>query len=82
MNIVAHIAFVSAKHFCMELLENRPRLKRTHAYYYQVHGQLRVCSLEFCDFLVYTEKGLLIVRIFFLADFLNDCEERTFIFLY
>ena len=40
--------------------DNLPKLKRTHAIYYQVHGQLGVCSLEFCDFLVSAKMGLLI----------------------
>ncbi len=31
-DIAPHVACVSAKHFCMELMENRSRLKRTCVY--------------------------------------------------
>ena len=50
--------------FC-ELVGDKARLKRKHNYYFQVQGQLGICGVEWCDFIVYTEKGLLIERIQF-----------------
>ena len=50
--------------FC-ELVDGSPLLKRSHNYYYQVQGQLGVCGLTWCDFVVYFPKGLIIERIEF-----------------
>ena len=38
-------------------------LARDHAYYYQVQTQLGVCKLSYCDFVVWTEKGIAMERI-------------------
>lgn len=42
------------KKFCCELVGNEVRLKRKHAYYYQVQGLLGVTGYKWCDFVVYT----------------------------
>lgn len=39
------------------------QLKNTHAYYWQVQGQLLITGLKWCDFVVYTEDDLFIQRI-------------------
>ena len=40
-------------------------LKKTHKYYTQVQGQLGICSSRnFCDFVVWTQKGLYVERIY------------------
>ncbi|XP_046562616.1 uncharacterized protein LOC124271511 isoform X2 [Haliotis rubra] len=39
-------------------------LKLSHNHYYQIQGQLHVCNLEFCDFVVWSSKGLHVERIF------------------
>ena len=41
------------------------KLKRTHAYYAQVQGQMGCTGAQWCDFLVYTKKGMSIERIAF-----------------
>ena len=38
--------------------------KRQHDYYYQVQCQLYCCDLEWCDFVVRTEKELHVERIY------------------
>lgn len=40
------------------------QLKRQHDYYYQVQCQLYCCDLEWCDFVVRTEKELHVERIY------------------
>ena len=46
--------------------DGAPRLKRTHGYYHQVQLELYVCSdqCSWCDFCVYTTKGIIIDRIY------------------
>lgn len=48
---------------CMELIDNAPRLRRTHKYYYQVQGQLNICDREYCDFVVYAGGSISVDRI-------------------
>ena len=54
-------------------------LKSDHQHYYQVQGQLMVTGVEFCDFVVFTKKDLVIQRIFpdliFMQDLLDKLTE-------
>ena len=43
--------------------DNECRLKRDHEYYTQVQGQMGVTGAQWCDFIVYTSKGLYVERI-------------------
>lgn len=49
--------------FFLEKVNEKPVLKRNHNYYAQVQGQLGVTQLPWCDFVVYTSKGMSIERI-------------------
>ena len=60
------------------------QLKRAHPYYSQVQGQMGVTKRNWCDFIVYTEKGISVERINFdsvfwdelltkLVDFYDNC---------
>lgn len=46
--------------FC---LDQQFQLKKTHQYYYQVQLHMFVCNVEYCDFVVWTTKELIINRI-------------------
>lgn len=41
---------------CLEIIDNKLRLKKSHAYYYQVQCQIFVCEKEYCDFVMWTNK--------------------------
>ena len=49
--------------FCMTKQNGKWILKRNHAYYYQIQLQLEVCKLSYCDFVVWTEKDVVVERI-------------------
>ena len=52
--------------FFMEKVDDKHcRLKRDHAYYAQVQGQMGVTGAKWCDFIVYTSKGMYVERIAF-----------------
>lgn len=51
--------------FCCEIQDTKLRLKRDHAYYIQVHGQMVLIGTKWCDFVVYTFKGLHVERIMY-----------------
>jgi hypothetical protein len=38
-------------------------LRKTHKYYKQVQGQLNICDVEYCDFVVWTTKGFAVTRV-------------------
>ena len=41
------------------------QLKRNHSYYCQVQGQMAITGRTWCDFVVYTTKGIAVERITF-----------------
>ena len=49
--------------FCMTEIDSKWTLKNDHAYYYQVQTQLNICQVKYCDFVVWTKKGVVIERI-------------------
>lgn len=52
--------------FCCALTDGRPHLKKTHAYYHQVQGQMAITGLRWCDFVVWVGHGdLHVERIYF-----------------
>ena len=58
--------------FCSEVHKDHLRLKRTQDYYIQVQGQMTLTGAKWCDFIVYTFRGLHIERIPYDEAFLND----------
>ena len=48
------------------------KLKTTHPYYCQVQSQMDITKRTWCDFIVYTEKGISIERIKFDLEFWRD----------
>lgn len=56
--------------FFMEKTSNTScKLKENHAYYAQVQGQMGVTGARWCDFIVYTKRGLYVQRIPFDVQF-------------
>ena len=56
------------KDFHLENKDSFPVLKTSHKYYYQVQGQLGITGSNWCDFITYTFKGMVIERIVFNVD--------------
>lgn len=52
-------------------------LQPNHAYFYQVQTQLHVCGVKYCDFVVWTEKGVSMERIEVDPDFFVDVAEHV-----
>ena len=49
--------------FMEKVNDNECRLKRNHEYYTQVQGQMDATGAQWCDFIMYTSKGLYVERI-------------------
>ena len=59
-----HLTSKGAAQFCLSReSDGTLRLKKTHAYFYQVQGQLAVMNLPWCDFVLWTPKELHVERI-------------------
>ena len=44
--------------FFLKEVNGQPKLKRTHKYYAQAQGLTGVTGATWCDFVVYTNKGM------------------------
>ncbi|XP_061086400.1 uncharacterized protein LOC133121214 [Conger conger] len=53
------------------------KLKRQHAYFWQVQGQLLVTGLEWCDFVVFAEEDMLVQRLYKDSGIANTIRERA-----
>ena len=49
--------------FCLINDGTSLRLNKKHPYYYQVQAQIFICDVEYCDFIVWTERDIHIERI-------------------
>ena len=55
-----------------KISDNKCRLKRDHAYYAQVQGQMGITGAKWCEFIVYDSKGPCVERIAFDTIFWQD----------
>ena len=62
--------------------QNQPRLKTTSNHYMQVQGQMAVAGLTWCDFVVYTNKSMLVERIQFDADLWHQMVDKLTAFYF
>ena len=62
--------------FMEKISENKCRLKRDHAYYAQVQGQMGITGEKWCDLIVHTGKGLYVERIAFDAVFWQELRSK------
>ena len=53
----------SQQGFCCQLENSTVVLKKQHDSYFQVQGQMAICSKQWCDFVIYTSVGISIQRI-------------------
>ena len=60
--------------FCSTLVESldgtkQLKLKHSHVYFCQIQGQMAITESKWCDFVIYTERGINIERIEYESDF-------------
>ena len=58
--------------FCCPVTDGVIQLKRQHAYFYQVQGQMAICHLPWCDFFIWTGQDTFLERVPFDGAFWND----------
>ena len=77
------VAFIS-KTSCIELIDHKLRLKKSHSYYDQIQMQLALTTKSWCDFVFFTLKGMVIDRVHFDQEHWINLKEKilTFYFKY
>ena len=70
--LVTPLDACSDSNFFLENVNGEPKLKRGHNYYTQVQGLMGVTGAQWCDFMVYTSKGMSIERIPFDREYWNN----------
>ena len=69
-DLTPHDACMELADFCCSLQDGKVCLKTNHPYYFQIQGQMAVCGLTWCDFLVWAGSSRISVeRVFFDEDF-------------
>lgn len=58
--------------FYCALVNEQVQLKLNHNYYCQVQGQMAITKRSWCDFVVYTTRGISIERVHFDSHFWSD----------
>ena len=53
------------------------RLKEDHTYYYQVQLQMKICQVDYADFVVWKEEDLFVQRITIEKEFIDDAMKRA-----
>lgn len=64
--------------FCCRYDEdtNEISLKSTHRYYSQVQGQMAICKIDTCDFVLYTKKDFKILEVSFDANYWDKLKKK------
>jgi len=68
-------ACAEPKFFC-ERVGDQCCLKTNHEYYVQVQGQMAITETAWCDFVIYTLKGMSILRIKFDQQFWDNMSDK------
>lgn len=72
----------SDPNFCCIHTDAHCKLKTHHQYYYQVQGQLGITGTKWCDFIIYTQKGMSIERITLNNEFWRDLKQKLSTYYY
>ena len=53
-------------------MNGMPFLKKSHKYYQQVQIQIALCEADFCDFVIWSSRGMIVERILPDVEFWKD----------
>ena len=57
---------------CYNVMNGMPFLKKSHKYYQQVQIQITLCEADFCDFVIWSSRGMIVERILPDVEFWKD----------
>ena len=67
----------SQSSFCLEMEGDSLKLKNDHPYYYQVQLQMKICQVDYSDFVVWREDNIFVQRIPIDMEFIDDAIENV-----
>ena len=73
-------SFSEAK--CLKVVNGTRSLKRNHAYYYQVMGQMALTGYDWCDFMVWCAHDYHVERIYFDASIFKEMKMKLDMFFF
>ena len=68
--------------FCCENIDGNCKLKVTHPYYAQIQGLMGIAGAEWCDFVIFTKKGISIERFLFDPLYWQELERKLLYYYY
>ena len=68
---------VEERNFCSENVDGSLSLKRNHAYYYQIQLQMKICEVEYCNFVVRGDESVFYERILIDTEFIDNVIEEA-----
>ena len=68
---------VEERNFCLENVDGSLSLKRNHAYYYQIQLRMKICEVEYCDFVVWGDESVFYERILIDTEFIDNVIEEA-----
>ena len=80
--LVTPLEACSDSNFCCENIDGKCKLKVSHPYYAQVQGQMGITGAQWCDFVVFTKKGMSVERIAFDRHYWSDLERKLLLYYY
>ena len=66
---VQQLPATQIRNLCYTVDGNVVKIKLSHKYYYQVQMQMAICNASFCDFLLWSPKGMTVERVTFDKEF-------------
>ncbi|KAK2548747.1 hypothetical protein P5673_030996 [Acropora cervicornis] len=72
--LVSPLDACSDPSFCCESIHGKCKLKVAHPYYAQVQEQMGITSADWCDFVIFTKKGMSIEGVPFDPEYWQDLE--------
>lgn len=75
-DVTPHEACTSVKGFFCKIVDEKVVLLRGHNYYFQVQGALAITGKKWCDFTVWTPKGISTERITFDKEFWDSMVKK------
>ena len=74
------LEYTGEKSCFLEVIDGVYSIKRNHAYFYQVQAQIKFCEAKYCDIVVWSEKDIIIKRIFPDLEFIESALDKSTLF--
>ena len=71
-----------APNFCLIYANGNLKINKNHSYYDQITMQMALTGTKWCDFVVYTKKGMAIDRVYFNQNDWNELIQNIYTYYF